>query len=53
MSMEWNRPVTEVIGDRLWLTIVLALAALPGLARPHKVSLPLTLPSAEEARLMG
>lgn len=28
MSMEWGRPVTEVIGDRLWLTIVVSLAAI-------------------------
>jgi peptide/nickel transport system permease protein len=28
MSMEWKRPVTEVIGDRLWLTVVVSLAAL-------------------------
>ena len=28
MSMEWQRPVTEVIGDRLWLTIVVSFAAL-------------------------
>ena len=28
MSMEWRRPVTEVIGDRLWLTVVVALASL-------------------------
>jgi len=28
MSMEWRRPVIEVIGDRLWLTIVVSLAAL-------------------------
>jgi len=28
MSMEWRRPVTEVIGDRLWLTMVVSLAAL-------------------------
>ena len=27
-SMEWHRPVVEVIGDRLWLTICLSLAAL-------------------------
>jgi peptide/nickel transport system permease protein len=27
-SMEWNRPVTEVIGDRLWLTILISVAAL-------------------------
>jgi peptide/nickel transport system permease protein len=28
MSMEWKRPVTEVIGDRLWLTMVVAMSAL-------------------------
>jgi peptide/nickel transport system permease protein len=28
VSMEWNRPVTEVIGDRLWLTILISVAAL-------------------------
>ena len=28
MAMEWQRPVTEVIGDRLWLTIVVSLAAI-------------------------
>jgi peptide/nickel transport system permease protein len=36
-SMEWRRPVVEVIGDRLWLTVVLSLAALIltwGLALP-------------------
>jgi peptide/nickel transport system permease protein len=27
-SMEWHRPVIEVIGDRLWLTVVLSFAAL-------------------------
>jgi peptide/nickel transport system permease protein len=27
-SMEWRRPVTEVIGDRLWLTMLLSFAAL-------------------------
>jgi peptide/nickel transport system permease protein len=27
-SMEWKRPVTEVIGDRLWLTVVVSMAAL-------------------------
>lgn len=27
-SMEWRRPVVEVIGDRLWLTVVLSFAAL-------------------------
>ncbi|MFO0294287.1 MAG: ABC transporter permease [Rhodospirillales bacterium] len=37
MSMEWGRPVIEVIGDRLWLTIVISLAAIVitwGLALP-------------------
>jgi peptide/nickel transport system permease protein len=28
VSMMWLRPVTEVIGDRLWLTMVVSLAAL-------------------------
>src|SRR5262249_21952061 len=36
-SMEWRRPVTEVIGERLWLTVVVAVSALLltwGLALP-------------------
>jgi peptide/nickel transport system permease protein len=28
MSMEWRRPVLEVIGDRLWLTVAVSLAAV-------------------------
>ena len=28
VSMEWNRPVGEVIGDRLWLTMLISFAAL-------------------------
>src|SRR5499426_3275794 len=28
MSMEWRRPVAEVIGERLWLTVVVSVAAL-------------------------
>src|SRR6266542_1901631 len=28
MSMEWRRPVTEVIGDRLWLTVIVSVASL-------------------------
>ena len=28
MSMEWGRPVLEVIGDRLWLTMVVSVAAI-------------------------
>jgi peptide/nickel transport system permease protein len=28
ISMMWRRPVTEVIGDRLWLTMVVSFAAL-------------------------
>jgi peptide/nickel transport system permease protein len=27
-SMEWKRPVIEVIGERLWLTVVISVAAL-------------------------
>jgi peptide/nickel transport system permease protein len=37
VSFEFGRPVTEVIGDRLWLTIVMSVAALIvtwGLALP-------------------
>jgi peptide/nickel transport system permease protein len=28
VSMEWRRPVSEVIGDRLWLTVALSIASL-------------------------
>ncbi|HEU5197504.1 MAG TPA: ABC transporter permease [Methylomirabilota bacterium] len=28
MSMEWKRPVTEVIGARLWMTVIVSVAAL-------------------------
>jgi peptide/nickel transport system permease protein len=28
VSMEWGRPVTEVIGDRLWLTVVVSISAI-------------------------
>lgn len=28
MAMEWQRPVTEVIGDRLWMTLVVSFAAV-------------------------
>ena len=28
MAMEWGRPVLDVIGDRLWLTIVISVAAI-------------------------
>ena len=37
MAMEWGRPVIEVIGDRLWLTMILSVAAIIltwGLALP-------------------
>jgi peptide/nickel transport system permease protein len=27
-SMEWRRPVTEVIGDRLWMTVAVSVSAL-------------------------
>jgi peptide/nickel transport system permease protein len=36
-SMEWQRPVAEVLGDRLWMTVFLSFAALIltwGLALP-------------------
>jgi peptide/nickel transport system permease protein len=28
VSMEWGRPVTEVIGDRLWMTVAVSLSAI-------------------------
>lgn len=28
MSMEWRRPVTEVIGERFWLTVVVSVSSL-------------------------
>src|SRR5262249_16466854 len=28
MSMGWRRPVTEVVGERLWLTVIISVAAL-------------------------
>ena len=28
ISLEWQRPVAEVIGERLWLTIIVSLAAI-------------------------
>ena len=28
MSMEWRRPVSELIGERLWLTMAVAVAAI-------------------------
>jgi peptide/nickel transport system permease protein len=37
MALEWGRPVSEVIGDRLWLTMVVSIAAILltwGLALP-------------------
>jgi peptide/nickel transport system permease protein len=37
MALEWKRPVSEVIGDRLWLTMVVSVAAILltwGLALP-------------------
>jgi peptide/nickel transport system permease protein len=28
MALEWGRPVAEVIGDRLWLTMIVSVAAI-------------------------
>jgi len=28
MALEWRRPVSEVIGDRLWLTMIVSVAAV-------------------------
>src|SRR5437868_314517 len=38
VSMLWKRPVTEVIGDRLWLTMAVSFAAL---FLPRIVALPI------------
>ena len=43
MAMEWQRPVTEVIGDRLWLTMVVSFAAV---ALTWIVALPIGIYSA-------
>src|SRR2546430_11709396 len=49
MSMEWRRPVTEGIGDRLWLTVVVSVAPVlltrvlappPGLSSPVRPDSP-------------
>ena len=37
MALEWQRPVSEVIGDRLWMTMIVSVAAILltwGLALP-------------------
>ncbi len=33
MALEWKRPVSEVIGDRLWMTMVVSVAAIIQITR--------------------
>jgi peptide/nickel transport system permease protein len=50
MSMEWRRPVTEVIGDRLLLTVVVSFAAL---ALTWMLALPIGIYSAVRQYSIG
>src|SRR6266850_8602931 len=49
-SMEWQRPVTEVIGERLWLTIVVSVAAV---IFTKKLTLPIGIYSAVRQYSVG
>src|SRR3984893_13902754 len=42
-SMEWRRPVTEVIGERMWLTVIVSVA---GLVLTRVLALPIGIYSA-------
>jgi peptide/nickel transport system permease protein len=50
MAMEWQRPVTEVIADRLWLTMAVSLAAVVLI---WAVALPLGIYSAVRQYTVG
>src|SRR5262249_24280180 len=50
MSMEWKRPVTEVIGDRLWLTVAGSVAAL---LLPWALALPIGIYAAVRQYSLG
>ncbi|MBV9824102.1 MAG: ABC transporter permease [Alphaproteobacteria bacterium] len=50
VSMMWRRPVTEVIGDRLWLTMALSFAAL---FLTWTIALPIGIYSAVRQYSMG
>src|SRR5258708_687120 len=49
-SMEWQRPVTEVIGDRLWLTMVVSIAAI---ILTYAIALPIGVYSAVRQYSIG
>jgi peptide/nickel transport system permease protein len=50
MALEYSRPVTEVIGDRLWLTMVVSVAAI---AFTWLVALPIGIYSAVRQYSIG
>lgn len=50
MALEWGRPVLEVIGDRLWLTMVVSVAAI---IFTWLVALPIGIYSAVRQYSMG
>ncbi|HKX09249.1 MAG TPA: ABC transporter permease [Stellaceae bacterium] len=49
-SMEWMRPVTEVIGDRLWMTMVVSIAAI---ILTYGIALPIGIYSAVRQYSLG
>ena len=49
-SMEWMRPVTEVIGDRLWLTMIVSVAAI---VLTYGIALPIGVYSAVRQYSIG
>lgn len=50
VSMQWQRPVREVIGDRMWLTIAVALA---GVVFTYILALPIGIYSAVKQYSLG
>jgi len=50
VSMQWERPVSEVIGDRMWLTIAVALA---GVVFTYILALPIGIYSAVKQYSLG
>jgi peptide/nickel transport system permease protein len=50
MALEWGRPVSEVIGDRLWLTMAVSLAAI---ALTWAIALPIGIYSAVRQYSVG
>lgn len=50
MALEWGKPVSEVIGDRLWLTMIVSLAAV---ALTWLLALPIGIYSAVRQYSLG